>query len=863
MDTGVCLKRTFKARKNKIGSGSFVVVLKMPVVSLPPTAVVTDGQYVYMRAPTSVKYALDSIDVTVPDHTIPSLWGGGSAAMDVEHFRYTLFVDAAGTFWICEQSVLATLAADATNSYYVMYRYTTSCWERWQLRNLVVAIPFVTDWLIALVAGGSTMASFFGGSHGTLSAPVDGPLGTNTLQGPQVMAYASDGTLWFLDGLSASVRSYNPSTGDVTTQFGLSIAADRVGALGIAIDGDDNVWIYYEIDADSPFAIIQGFTPDGSTVFAAVGSSAVGGPLPGEASAIAFSPDFSRLYFGAGFEGGSGISWFNPADAYFTGPGVSSVNTLADAPTATIGVATDSDGNVYSVGYNEGGAVKVTPDGTVTNLTNIASGQGYAGDGADAYTSGDTTPQLAHPTAIAYDPINAATAIVDRDNFVIRAVLSDGKLYTIAGVAGLSGSGLGNFPDVTPANALTKYLGGSVNSIIPKPGGGFYICVGADDSTDEAIDGMWALYSLVPGSIACLTAVPQITLVAGGLFPSDNTDVDGALGTNALTGVKHMTWGPDGKIWFVSGSSTFIRTFDPATGEVATTTLELVNTFDLKALCFAPDGTLWVLCADTSDQNNLFLYKIPPGTVTVDYSTMTKFFTGFTNIDCYSMAISPDGHYLYCPGYGENIMKRYDTIAETTETYAGNGGIPFTGGTGVTAEDIGNDVDLLDGSIGKPDSVCTDLAGNIYTIDDRSGIIRKMNPTTGKMVVVSSYAINGFFGYGGDGGPAITGADYQADHGPKYHNPGGICVLPCGDIIFFDTTNLVIRRIDPLGQLSTIAGNGTSSGAYPTSVAVDATTVQLGNVTDGARGANVTLAGKDGGFYAAPSGAVSAIYFVR
>ena len=53
-------------------------------------------------------------------------------------------------------------------------------------------------------------------------------------------------------------------------------------------------------------------------------------------------------------------------------------------------------------------------------------------------------------------------------------------------------------------------------------------------------------------------------------------------------------------------------------------------------------------------------------------------------------------------------------------------------------------------------------------------------------------------GYAGDNGPAI---DAWLD------TPGGIVIAPSGDILFADSNNHVVRRIDPRNNISTVVGN--------------------------------------------------------
>ena len=72
-------------------------------------------------------------------------------------------------------------------------------------------------------------------------------------------------------------------------------------------------------------------------------------------------------------------------------------------------------------------------------------------------------------------------------------------------------------------------------------------------------------------------------------------------------------------------------------------------------------------------------------------------------------------------------------------------------------------------------------------------------------------------GYAGDNGPAI---DAWLD------TPGGIVVAPTGDILFADSNNHVVRRIDPRNNISTIVGNYAAGAGFSGDFG-PATTAQL------------------------------------
>jgi len=118
-----------------------------------------------------------------------------------------------------------------------------------------------------------------------------------------------------------------------------------------------------------------------------------------------------------------------------------------------------------------------------------------------------------------------------------------------------------------------------------------------------------------------------------------------------------------------------------------------------------------------------------------------------------------------------------------------------------------------------PVSSAIDAAGNIYIADDNN-VIRKIN-TSG---IITTVVGTGAVGLSGDGS-AATAATL------KY--PYGMCFDAAGNLYFADYQNSRIRKVDPSGIITTVAGTtggysgdgGAATAAqinYPTDVKVDA-----------------------------------------
>ena len=96
----------------------------------------------------------------------------------------------------------------------------------------------------------------------------------------------------------------------------------------------------------------------------------------------------------------------------------------------------------------------------------------------------------------------------------------------------------------------------------------------------------------------------------------------------------------------------------------------------------------------------------------------------------------------------------------------------------------------------KPAGVITDSLGNVYIADTENKRIRMVN-TTGTITTIAG---TGSEGYTGDNGLATAA---------KLHHPMGMAFDPQGNLLFADSGNHVIRKIDKNTKIiTTIAGTG-------------------------------------------------------
>ncbi len=158
--------------------------------------------------------------------------------------------------------------------------------------------------------------------------------------------------------------------------------------------------------------------------------------------------------------------------------------------------------------------------------------------------------------------------------------------------------------------------------------------------------------------------------------------------------------------------------------------------------------------------------------------------------------------HLPVPAFGQaNYSTPY-----TFTTLAGNAGYGSADGTASAARFAG------------PSGVAVDSAGNVYVADTGNNTIRKVTPAG----VVTTLA-----GLAGSSGSA-DGTGSAA----RFNNPNGVAVDSAGNVYVADTYNDTIRKVTPVGVVTTLAGlagsssnaDGTGSAARfhtPSGVAVD------------------------------------------
>lgn len=129
--------------------------------------------------------------------------------------------------------------------------------------------------------------------------------------------------------------------------------------------------------------------------------------------------------------------------------------------------------------------------------------------------------------------------------------------------------------------------------------------------------------------------------------------------------------------------------------------------------------------------------------------------------------------------------------AQIISTVAGNGTIGYSGdgGPAINAQ-------LGDMYYTYP---AFDNVGNMYIAQNGNNTIRKIDASG---IITTIAGTNGVIGYSGDGGPAINALLYH---------PTAIAIDNANNIYFADRNGDIIRKIDPVGIITTVSGQATTT----------------------------------------------------
>jgi sugar lactone lactonase YvrE len=197
-------------------------------------------------------------------------------------------------------------------------------------------------------------------------------------------------------------------------------------------------------------------------------------------------------------------------------------------------------------------------------------------------------------------------------------------------------------------------------------------------------------------------------------------------------------------------------------------------------------GTLYV--ADW--QNNRVRKIDPTGTITTLAGTGKAGFSGDGGPATRAKLNFPwgvtvdDGGNVYITDRYNYRVRKVDP-AGTITTFAGTGVAGYSGDGGPATS----------ARLNSPYGMAVDSQGNVYVIDHSNMRVRRVSRTG----TITTFAGNGKQGYSGDGGPATKA---------RLNYPYGVAVDRRGNVYISDYYNNRVRKVNRSGIISTLAGVG-------------------------------------------------------
>lgn len=435
--------------------------------------------------------------------------------------------------------------------------------------------------------------------------------------------------------------------------------------------------------------------------------------------------------------------------------GLGNANGLVDSArfSGLQAMATDGSGNLYV--YDSEVIRKVTTQGQVTTLA------GRFGDAGTADGEG-ATARFGESNSIAVDAVGNIY-VADYSYHTIRKITSDGVVSTIAGSPGVQGSndGVGTqasfyFPfGIAAAPDGTLYVADTGNSVIRK-----------------------------------ITVQGVVSTVAGSKQSPGSSDGNGS--SAKFSGPLALVVLSDGTLFVSDGIGTVIRKIDSqglvttlcgVSGQRGDTDGEGIDARlqDVYNMTVGNGGALFAACPGS----HIIRRITPQGVVTTfaGLASVSGSSDGIGSAARFSQpsSIAADAQSNLYVGDSFNHLIRKITPSASVTTLAGKLANP--GSTDGAASGA---------RFNYPEDIAVDRSGNVYIADTGNHVIRKIT-STGLVTTLAGTA----------GAPGIVDGVGSA---ARFKAPNGLTVDNAGVVYVADTANHTIRKIQPNGTVSTLAG---------------------------------------------------------
>jgi len=614
--------------------------------------------------------------------------------------------------------------------------------------NVIRKIDLATTFITTVAGSG---AAGFAGDGGPATAI------TCKLNHPNSVFVDGSGNIFITDGANERIREVSGTTGNISTIAGNGVAglspAEVNNPYGLFVDASGNV---YFADAGNNMVRVLNPTGTGGYTINPVGGS--GAPLFGGDGGPALAATFN-----------------SPTDVIEDASGNIFVSDRGNSCIRKINTAC---GNIVSTVAGTGGVSGYAGDGLAPTAAKLAnpsfiylsgtSQQMYISDYNNNRIRFVTPCELNHPTGVFVDNLNN-TYISDAGNERIRKIDPFGTITTIAGngTAGYVG-GTGGISTATLASLTTVELNNPYGLYVDAAANIYFADAG--NNVIRVIDASGRIYTYAGTGTAAYSGDGGAALAAGFNNPTDVfEDLAGDL--------------------FVAdqGNSCIRKIGAPTCGSVTVTTIAgRGGVAGYSGDGLSPDS------AKLSDPSFIYLNATSQDLYISDFNNNRVRIVTPCELNHPTGIFVDKLNNTYISDAGNQRVRKITGSTGVITSFAGNGIAGFGGDGGLSTATACQ--------LNNPYGLYADGTGNVYIADENNNRIRMVN-TAG---IINTAVGSATAGFAGDDCDTSSATSVQLNH------PSDVAMDAAGNIFIADKLNNRIRMVDLLGDISTVAGNGTA-----------------------------------------------------